>query len=64
MPPKNSNGIILVVDDDEMIRWTLREALQSWGFATVEASSAAVSLTDSYLQEKSRSVLFVQIPRV
>jgi len=41
MFPKPSNEQILVVDDDQMIRWTLREALQSWGFATVEAGSAA-----------------------
>ena len=41
MPLKNTNEEILVVDDDEAIRWTLREALQSWGFVPVEAASVA-----------------------
>jgi two-component system, NtrC family, response regulator AtoC len=39
MPPKNANEQILVVDDDEAIRWTLREALQSWGFTSNEAGT-------------------------
>ena len=39
MPPKNTNEQILVVDDDEAIRWTLREALESWGFSPNEAGT-------------------------
>src|SRR6185503_9135427 len=41
MPLKSTNEQILVVDDDEAIRWTLREALQSWGFVSIEADSVA-----------------------
>lgn len=41
MPPRTTNEQILVVDDDEAIRWMLREALQTWGFASVEAGSVA-----------------------
>jgi DNA-binding NtrC family response regulator len=41
MSLRNTNEQILVVDDDEAIRWTLREALQSWGFTPVEAGSVA-----------------------
>jgi DNA-binding NtrC family response regulator len=44
MSPKNTNEQILVVDDDEAIRWTLREALQSWGFASAEAASVAEAI--------------------
>src|SRR5687768_10609756 len=40
MSPKNANEI-LIVDDDQAIRWTLKEALQSWGFAATEAASVA-----------------------
>src|SRR5215470_14419368 len=32
---------ILVVDDDQSIRWALKEALQSWGFAPIEAATVA-----------------------
>ena len=42
--PKTTNEQILVVDDDEAIRWTLREALQSWGFTPIEADSVAEGL--------------------
>ncbi|HEX3187036.1 MAG TPA: sigma-54 dependent transcriptional regulator [Pyrinomonadaceae bacterium] len=41
MRVKNTNEHILVVDDDQAIRWTLREALQSWGFAAVDAGTVA-----------------------
>src|SRR5690242_15850091 len=44
MSPKNTNEQILVVDDDEAIRWTLREALQSWGFASAEVASVAEAI--------------------
>ena len=41
MSPRNSNQEILVVDDDDAIRWTLKEALQSWGFNPIEAATVA-----------------------
>src|SRR5690349_15621617 len=41
MSPRISTKEILVVDDDQAIRWTLREALQSWGFSPVEAATVA-----------------------
>src|ERR1044072_6309184 len=41
MSPRNSSHVILVVDDDLAVRWTLREALQSWEFTPIEAASVA-----------------------
>src|SRR5689334_11739988 len=41
MSPRNSTKEILVVDDDQAIRWTLKEALQSWGFTPLEAATVA-----------------------
>src|SRR5690348_5708065 len=41
MSSRNSTKEILVVDDDQAIRWTLKEALQSWGFAAIEAGTVA-----------------------
>ena len=35
---------ILVVDDDETIRWALKEALKSWGFDPVEAPTVAEAI--------------------
>lgn len=44
MSPKNANQQILIVDDDQATRWTLKEALQSWSFAANEAASVAEAL--------------------
>jgi DNA-binding NtrC family response regulator len=41
MSPRISTKEILVVDDDQAIRWTLKEALQSWGFTPIEAATVA-----------------------
>jgi len=41
MSPRNSTQEILVVDDDQAIRWTLKEVLQSWGFTPIEAGTVA-----------------------
>jgi two-component system response regulator AtoC len=44
MSPKTRNEQILVVDDDQVIRWSLKEALQSWGFESIEAGSVKEAL--------------------
>ncbi|HEX5885095.1 MAG TPA: sigma-54 dependent transcriptional regulator [Pyrinomonadaceae bacterium] len=41
MSPRNATQEILVVDDDQAIRWTLKEALQSWNFTPIEAATVA-----------------------
>src|SRR3569832_390214 len=62
MSPKNTNEQILVVDDDEMIRWTLREALQSWGFGTVEASSVAEAVKQFQTELPAAVLLDIDLP--
>ena len=41
MSSMNSTKEILVVDDDNAVRWTLKEALRSWGFTPIEAGTVA-----------------------
>src|ERR1044071_9590488 len=41
MSPRNATNEVLVVDDDQAIRWTLKEALQSWAFTSIEAGTVA-----------------------
>ena len=62
MSPKNSNEQILVVDDDQMIRWTLREALQSWGFTTVEAGSATEAVKQFQAELPAAVLLDIDLP--
>ncbi|HEY0077365.1 MAG TPA: sigma-54 dependent transcriptional regulator [Pyrinomonadaceae bacterium] len=47
---------ILVVDDEQMIRWTLSEALRSWGYVPVEAATVA-SGVDAFASEEPAAVL-------
>ncbi len=41
MSSRNSTKEILVIDDDQAIRWALKEALQSWGFTPLEGATVA-----------------------
>jgi DNA-binding NtrC family response regulator len=62
MSPKNANEHILVVDDDEAIRWTLREALQSWGFAPAEAGSVAEAIKNFNADLPAAVLLDIDLP--
>jgi len=62
MSPKSSNEQILIVDDDQVIRWTLREALKSWGFATVEAGSASEALKQYQAELPAAVLLDIDLP--
>jgi DNA-binding NtrC family response regulator len=62
MPLRNSNEQILVVDDDEAIRWTLREALQSWGFTAIEAGSVAEALKQFSTELPDAVLLDIDLP--
>ncbi len=62
MSPKSSNEQILIVDDDQVIRWTLREALQSWGFATIEAGSAAEAIKQFQAELPTAVLLDIDLP--
>src|ERR1044071_7174388 len=62
MSPTNANEQILVVDDDEAIRWTLREALQSWGFAPAEAGSVAEAIKNFNADLPAAVLLDIDLP--
>ena len=62
MPPKNANEQILVVDDDEAIRWTLREALQSWGFTPNEAGTVQEAVRQFKVDLPAAVLLDIDLP--
>src|ERR1700749_573373 len=59
---RNANERILVVDDDEAIRWALREALQSWGFTAVDAGSVAEALRQFKAELPAAVLLDIDLP--
>src|SRR5690348_2650997 len=62
MSLKHMNEQILVVDDDESIRWTLSEALQAWGFAAVEAGSVAEAIKHFNDDSPAAVLLDIDLP--
>ena len=59
---KNMGEQILVVDDDQAIRWTLKEALQSWSFAASEAGSVAEGLAAFNTEPPAAVLLDIDLP--
>jgi DNA-binding NtrC family response regulator len=53
---------VLIVDDDQMIRWTLTEALRNWGYACFEAGSVATALAAFDSEAPSAVLLDVNLP--
>jgi len=62
MSTQNATEEILIVDDDQAIRWTLTEALQSWGFAPVEAASVAEALKHFKADSPDVVLLDIDLP--
>ena len=62
MPATKTNEHILVVDDDQAIRWTLREALQSWGFDPNEAGTVAEAVKQFHTDLPAAVLLDIDLP--
>ena len=62
MSLKNANERILVVDDDGAIRWTLREALKSWGFDALEAGTVAEAAKQFQTELPAVILLDIDLP--
>lgn len=58
----NSSFKVLIVDDDITIRSTLAEALQHWGYLTVEATSIAETLSVVEREQPDVLLLDVKLP--
>jgi two-component system, NtrC family, response regulator AtoC len=53
---------VLLVDDERLIRWTLKEALRGWGYAPVEASDAANALALFDSEHPALTLLDINLP--
>ncbi len=54
--PAQALAKILFVDDEPLIRWTLKEALRGWGYDPIEAKTAAEAL-ELFAQTQPAAVL-------
>ena len=59
---KSTKEKILVVDDDRAIRWTLTEALRSWGYQPAEAGTIADALKAFEAEEAAAVLLDIDLP--
>lgn len=53
---------ILIVDDEQMIRWTLREALKGWGYTCVEAETVNEALASFESEQPAAVLLDINLP--
>jgi DNA-binding NtrC family response regulator len=53
---------ILVVDDDQAVRWSLSEALRMWAFVPVEAASVAEALAQFEAEHPAVILLDIDLP--
>ena len=60
--PVVNKAEILIVDDEELIRWTLREALRGWSFAPVEAGSVSEALAMFDAEQPIAVLLDINLP--
>lgn len=53
---------ILVVDDEQLIRWTLIESLRAWGYVPVEASTVVEALEAFDAEQPAAVLLDINLP--
>lgn len=53
---------VLVVDDEQLIRWTLTEALRGWNYDSVEAATVAQALKAYETEQPAAVLLDINLP--
>ncbi|MBL8149474.1 MAG: sigma-54-dependent Fis family transcriptional regulator [Blastocatellia bacterium] len=53
---------VLIVDDEEVIRWTLRTALRSWGYDPLEVDTVSAAIPTIDTEHPSLVVLDIHLP--
>jgi DNA-binding NtrC family response regulator len=59
---KNQKHKILLVDDEQMIRWSLSEALRGWGYEPIEAGTANAALMAFEAEPPAAILLDINLP--
>jgi len=59
-----ANEKVLVVDDEKLVRWSLRQKLEEWGYAVLEAETGAEGLRLAQQEGPDLLLLDVRLPDV
>src|SRR6185369_7127737 len=62
MSERRTKDKVLVVDDEAMIRYTLTEALRSWGYEVTEAGTVAAGLAAFDAEQPDMVLLDINLP--
>jgi DNA-binding NtrC family response regulator len=53
---------ILIVDDEQLVRWSLNEALRNWAYSSVEAATGAAGISTFDVEQPAAVLLDVNLP--
>ena len=55
---------ILIVDDEKLVRWTLRQKCHEWGYQVLEAETGAAGLRLIHAESPDLVLLDVRLPDI
>jgi DNA-binding NtrC family response regulator len=59
-----SQDKVLIVDDEKLVRWSLRQKCEEWGFQTVEAENGQAALRVAHNESPDLVLLDVRLPDI
>ncbi len=55
---------VLIVDDEKLVRWSLRQKFQEWGYLVSEAENGAAALRAAHVETPDLVLLDVRLPDI
>ncbi len=59
-----SEAKVLIVDDEKLVRWSLRQKCEEWGYQTVEAENGKAALKVAHNESPDLVLLDVRLPDI
>jgi len=53
---------VLIVDDEKLVRWSLRQKCEEWGYRVLEADNGAAALKVAHNESPDLVLLDVRLP--
>ena len=58
----NALGKVLIVDDEKLVRWSLRQKCEEWGYHVLEADNGSAALRVAHNESPDLVLLDVRLP--